>query len=226
MKVVLISSLLTLSACIGAPFTIGETASADGGPPFTDLAPDVTSGNAGQTDPPDVQSTTQNTGVDAGGAIAVPEASVVHEASAVEEEAESEASAIHEASVVAEASTTAPDAEVVHEASVVPEASTATPDAEEVDSGLYPGATRCAVPGGQTLLTYWYAPDSGPGPSPTLEWISASCGVLVCCPLVTDPSMSVPPLVPYCTNLQTDPINCGGCGITCSSGNCISGTCQ
>ena len=207
MKVVLISSLLTLSACIGAPFTIGETASADGGPPFTDLAPDVTSGNAGQTDPPDVQSTTQNTGVDAGGAIAVPEASVVHEASAVEEEAESEASAIHEASVVAEAST-------------------ATPDAEEVDSGLYPGATRCAVPGGQTLLTYWYAPDSGPGPSPTLEWISASCGVLVCCPLVTDPSMSVPPLVPYCTNLQTDPINCGGCGITCSSGNCISGTCQ
>jgi hypothetical protein len=113
------------------------------------------------------------------------------------------------------------------ESGAEPSDSSLTPDgAGEVDSGLYPGATRCVVTGGQTLQTYYYAPDSGPGPSATLEWIDASCGTDVCCPFVTDPSMSVPPLVPYCTDLQTDPINCGRCGVTCSNSNCTSGACQ
>ena len=54
-KVVLISSLLTLSACVGEPFTIGEIAPTDGGPVLAELAPDaVVAGDSGAADPPDV----------------------------------------------------------------------------------------------------------------------------------------------------------------------------
>ena len=236
MRVVVVSCLLTLTACIGEPFTIGEIVPTDGGPVLAELAPDaVVARDSGAADPPDVSAvgTSQD-----GAANAFPDAGAevdARRAEPPEAGSESEASTTPEAATPEDATLEAEPLDAregdapttVLESGTVPSDSSATPDgAGEVDSDLYPGATRCVVTGGQTLQTYYYAPDSGPGPSPTLEWIDASCGIDVCCPLVTDPSMTVPPLVPYCTSLQTDPINCGGCGVTCESGHCASGTCQ
>ena len=239
MRFITISSLLALSACGGAPFTIGETP--DGGQALAELVPDVAlAEDGGASDPPDTGTPDapsvmgdERRDPDAG-SEAVQDSSTV-DASAQTEAGEVEASTTPEAATPEDAALEAEPLDAregdapttVLESGTVPSDSSATPDgAGEVDSDLYPGATRCVVTGGQTLQTYYYAPDSGPGPSPTLEWIDASCGIDVCCPLVTDPSMTVPPLVPYCTSLQTDPINCGGCGVTCESGHCASGTCQ
>ena len=227
MRFITISSLLALSACVGEPFTIGETP--DGGQALAELTPDAAvARDSGAADPPDVSAvgTSQD-----GAANAFPDAGAEVDARRAEppEAGESEASTTPEAATPEDATLEAEPLEAAapEAAAPIPSDSSATPDgAGEVDSDLYPGATRCVVTGGQTLQTYYYAPDSGPGPSPTLEWINASCGIDVCCPLVTDPSMTVPPLVPYCTSLQTDPLNCGGCGVTCESGHCASGTCQ
>ena len=143
MRVVVVSCLLTLTACIGEPFTIGEIAPTDGGPVLAELAPDaVVARDSGAADPPDVSAvgTSQD-----GAANAFPDAGAEVDARRAEppEAGESEASTTPEAATPEDAALEAEPLEAAAPEASTPEAS--TPEASTTpDSGAcVVGETRC-----------------------------------------------------------------------------------
>ena len=144
MRVVVVSCLLTLTACIGEPFTIGEIVPTDGGPVLAELAPDaVVARDSGAADPPDVSAvgTSQD-----GAANAFPDAGAevdARRAEPPEAGSESEASTTPEAATPEDAALEAEPLEAAAPEASTPEAS--TPEASTTpDSGAcVVGETRC-----------------------------------------------------------------------------------
>jgi hypothetical protein len=149
-RVVVVSCLLTLTACIGEPFTIGEIAPTDGGPVLAELAPDaVVARDSGAADPPDVSAvgTSQD-----GAANAFPDAGAEVDARRAEppEAGESEASTTPEAATPEDA---ALEAEPLEDAALEAEPlEAAAPEAAAPEASTTPDSGACVV--GETRCYY------------------------------------------------------------------------
>ena len=158
MRVVVVSCLLTLTACIGEPFTIGEIVPTDGGPVLAELAPDaVVARDSGAADPPDVSAvgTSQD-----GAANAFPDAGAEVDARRAEP----------------------PEAGSESEASTTPEAATPEDAALEAEP-LEAAAPEAAAPeAGCGGLLYCQAPPSSTVCSDMHPTVSFSCSSGTCQP--------------------------------------------
>ena len=152
MRVVVVSCLLTLTACIGEPFTIGEIAPMDGGPVLAELAPDaVVARDSGAADPlPDVSAV----GISQDGAAnAFPDAGAevdARRAEPPEAGSESEASTTPEAATPEDAALEAEPLEAAAPEAAAPEA--AAPEAAAPEAGCG-GLLYCQAPPSSTVCS-------------------------------------------------------------------------
>jgi hypothetical protein len=79
--------------------------------------------------------------------------------------------------------------------------------------------TATATPTATATVTVTLTPSPSPSPTPTSS-PSPSPTPLVCTGLTSNRCGT------QCTNFQTDPNNCGGCGKTCPTGYCLAGVCS